>query len=206
MLHICDQVVFLPQEALGNGKLHGVPGGDILVRRLWAGGNLTASLKKDFTARSKNRGSGNKPWGDVSFKGKHARGRDGASVWGVPQPRAWRAPKAQDQIWGNGGANSTNRFLFWTNVLIPLEDPSWAVFLLSHEHVHTICCIKSQNEIIVRPGDTLVSCSVRQSLPDQQIIKQLWNTFHLTASFKVFLCNPKMCFVWHSYMYRYIAH
>lgn len=74
MLHICDQVVFLPQEALGNGKLHGIPGGHILVRRLWAGGNLAASLKKDFTARSKNRGSRNKPWGDVSFKGKHAKG------------------------------------------------------------------------------------------------------------------------------------
>jgi len=78
MLSVCDQIVFL-QAALGNGEIHGIPWGDILVRRLWAAGHLAACLKKVSGARSKNRGSSSKPQRDIHFKARHARGRDGAS-------------------------------------------------------------------------------------------------------------------------------
>lgn len=44
------------------------------MRRPWAAGHLTASLKKDLSVSSKNRGSVNKTYGDVCFKRRPAWG------------------------------------------------------------------------------------------------------------------------------------
>lgn len=77
MLYVCDQMVIL-QTGLG-GKLHGTNARDIFMRRPWAAGHLTASLKKDLAVSSKNRESVNKPQEGVSFKRRPAWGADGAS-------------------------------------------------------------------------------------------------------------------------------
>lgn len=49
------------------------------MRSPWAAGHLTASLKIDFAVSSKNRGSVDKPGGDVCFKRRPVWGEDGAS-------------------------------------------------------------------------------------------------------------------------------
>lgn len=168
MLCVCDQMVTL-QAALGNGKLHGINGRHIFGRRPWAAGHLTAFLNKDFAVSSMNRGSVDKPRGDVCFKRRHA--------WGemVLLSEVWLSlgheelQNSKTSVRGNAGANSKSGFIFWQNVLFPPQ----AVLQLSREHSHPIFFIISQNEIIVRPGDMLVSCSVGQSLPDQHQIRQL---------------------------------
>lgn len=205
MLYVCDRTVFL-QAALGNGKLHGIPQGDILVRRPCAAGHLAASLKKDFAARSKDRGSSGKPQGGCSFQSKACSGERWcfwvrcASAQGM---NCSKSPRPNLGQWRSQGHKRVLILGLMSSFLLKTL-PKQYFYLLPREHSHTIFCIKSQNEVIVSLGDTLVSCSVRQSLPDQQIIRQLWNIIHLTASFKVFLCNPKMCFVWHVYIFRCI--
>lgn len=111
------------QAALGNGKLHGINERYIFVRRPWAAGHLPASLNKDFAVSSMNRGSVDKPRGDVCFQRRHA--------WGemVLQSEVWLSvgyeelQNSKTSVRGNGGANSTSGFIFWQNVLFPLEHP-----------------------------------------------------------------------------------